>query len=183
VSVVLTRRAVVLAGAAWPLATWAAAPAVPAEVAAELPNARLQGAGRLRYLGLKIYEARLWIGPKPIEKDWSVVPLALEVIYARKLAGEQIAVRSLTEMRRQADLSQETADRWLTGMKQTFPNVAAGDRLTGVSLPGLGARFFFNGQNKGDLRDTEFAKLFFGIWLSDKTSEPKLRQALLGASG
>jgi len=31
-----------------------------------------------------------------------------------------------------------------------------------------------------DIADPEFARLFMGIWLSDRTSEPKMRQALLG---
>ena len=30
------------------------------------------------------------------------------------------------------------------------------------------------------MRDAEFTRLFFGIWLSPRTSEPRLREALLG---
>ena len=56
----------------------------------------------------------------------------------------------------------------------------AGDRITGVHLPGEGARFFVNGRLQGELRDADFARLFFGIWLSPRTSEPALREALLG---
>jgi hypothetical protein len=33
---------------------------------------------------------------------------------------------------------------------------------------------------RGDIRDAEFARLFFGIWLSPRSSEPAMRQALLG---
>ena len=36
-----------------------------------------------------------------------------------------------------------------------------------------------NGKAKGEIADAEFDRLFFGIWLSDATSEPALRQALL----
>jgi hypothetical protein len=32
----------------------------------------------------------------------------------------------------------------------------------------------------GEVRDATFARLFFGIWLSPRTSEPQLRAALLG---
>jgi hypothetical protein len=32
----------------------------------------------------------------------------------------------------------------------------------------------------GDIADAEFARLFFGIWLSPRTSAPALRQALMG---
>ena len=177
--------AVLAAAPGWPRAaqaqgTAAPAPAVPAEVKAELPGALLQGQGRLRFLGLRIYEARLWIAAPGLGVDWALSPLALELLYARGLDGSKIAEHSLAEMRRQGEIEAGKATRWLAAMKEVFPDVQAGERLTGVHLPGLGARFFVNGQLKGDVRDAEFARLFFGIWLSPRTSEPSLRDALLG---
>jgi hypothetical protein len=32
----------------------------------------------------------------------------------------------------------------------------------------------------GEIRDAAFARLFFAVWLSPRTSEPALRSALLG---
>ena len=52
--------------------------------------------------------------------------------------------------------------------------------IIGLLLPGQGARFFFNGRASGELAEAEFARLFFGIWLSPRTSEPALREQLLG---
>ena len=40
-----------------------------------------------------------------------------------------------------------------------------------------------NGKPIGDVRDAEFNRLFFGIWLSSKSSEPKMRRELIGAAG
>ncbi len=167
------------------LAAWTATPAwasraAPPEVAADLPDARLQGSSRLRFFGLQVYDVRLWSGATPVAADWASTPLALEIEYLRNIEGGQIAERSLKEMRRQADITADTAERWLNTMKKTFPDVRAGDRLTGISAPGQGARLFFNGAARGDVRDPEFARLFFGIWLSPRTSEPAMRQALLG---
>ncbi len=159
---------------------WAQATAVPPEVAAALPAAALQGSGRLRFIGLSVYDARLWRGAAPVGGDWMAAPLALELIYLRGLVGRQIAERSIKEMRRQRDLTDDEATRWQSAMVQLFPDVKEGDRITGFVVPGLGARFAVNGTVKGDVRDLEFAKLFFGIWLSEKTSEPALRRALLG---
>jgi hypothetical protein len=178
----LPRRSFIAGAAAAGLAplAWAQAPAVPPEVAAALPGATLQGSGRLRFIGLSVYDARLWRGAAPVGADWMATPLALELVYARNLVGKLIAERSIKEMRRQRDLSDDEAGRWLSAMTQLFPDVKQGDRLTGFLVPGLGARFAFNGEVKGDVRDPEFARLFFGIWLSEKTSEPALRRALLG---
>ena len=159
----------------------AAALAPPAELSADLPQARLQGSGRLRFLGLRIYDIRLWAGAIPVGAQWAGVPLALELEYARSLGGAQIAERSLVEMQRQTDSPADTAERWLSDMKKIFPDVRAGDRITGLNLPGQGARFFHNGMLRGEVRDAEFARLFFGIWLSTRTSEPALRESLLGA--
>ena len=68
-------------------------------------------------------------------------------------------------------------------MRQIFPDVKEGDRITGVQRPGEAARFFVNGQPRGEVRDAEFTRLFFGIWLSPRTSQPRLREALLGTQG
>ncbi len=65
---------------------------------------------------------------------------------------------------------------------EAFPDIVKGDRITGVFEPGVTAKFFFNGQPRGEIRDADFALRFFGIWLSPKTSEPKLRDALLGGA-
>jgi hypothetical protein len=179
----LSRRAVLAAASAVcvsPVA-WAAAPVPPAYLVSDLPQARLQGSGRLRFMGLRIYDIRLWTGASPAGADWAGVPLALELVYARKLVGAQIAERSLAEMRRLAEPAPDTAQRWLAAMKELFPDVNEGDRITGLNLPGQGARFFHNGTLRGDVRDSEFARLFFGIWLSPRTSEPALRASLLGA--
>ena len=178
----LRRRSLVAMAAAAALSprAWAQPAAVPPEVAAVLPGATLQGSGRLRFVGLSVYDARLWRGPSPLGADWTTAPLALELVYQRSLVGRLIAERSLKEMRRQREISDDEAGRWLAAMTQLFPDVKEGDRITGLHVPGVGARFAVNGAVRGDVRDQEFARLFFGIWLSEKTSEPALRRALLG---
>jgi hypothetical protein len=157
----------------------------PGELATELPAARLQGSGRMRFMGLRVYDVHLFTAAKPVPADaggWAEVPLALEIEYARGLDGARIAERSLEEMRRQAEIDAARGERWLAAMKGLFPSVREGDRLTGVHRPGEGARFYFNGSLKGEVRDPEFTRLFFGIWLSTRTSEPALRAALLGGT-
>ena len=39
-----------------------------------------------------------------------------------------------------------------------------------------------NGRAGGELRDAEFARRFIGIWLGEQTSQPALRQSLLGGA-
>lgn len=70
--------------------------------------------------------------------------------------------------------------RWGALMKQMFPDVVDGDRITGVNLPQSGARFYYNGKPIGEVRDREFGNAFFGIWLDPRTSESALLKKPLG---
>lgn len=179
----LNRRRAALLLAALPLVAAAsrAPQALPPEVAAELRGAQLLGKGQLRYLGLHVYDIRLWGEPGATVRDPQAATLALELEYARALDGQAIAERSLKEMKGLARVDSAQAERWLQQMRQIFPDVKKGDRITGVQHPGEAARFFVNGQPRGEVRDAEFTRLFFGIWLSPRTSQPKLREALLGS--
>lgn len=178
----LTRRgavaALLWAAAAPAFAQDAAAP--PAEVGSALPGAKLQGQGRLRFLGLHVYDALLWTVARAPDGEAQNGALALELRYARTLRGPLIAERSIEEMRRVGEFAEAEAQRWLEAMKRLFPDVNAGDRITGVHRPGEAALFFVNGRAVGEVRDARFAQLFFGIWLSPRTSQPALRTQLLG---
>jgi len=156
----VTRRAAMLVLAATPLAL-RAEPAVPPEVGAELPGARLRGSGRMTFFAMHIYDIRLWVGDGFV--DYPSSPLALELDYARTLYGKLIADRSLKEMRHAEDIPDDKAERWLDAMRKTFPDVSRGDRITGVFKPGVSAKFFFNGQPRGEIRDAEFAQRFFTL--------------------
>ena len=82
-------------------------------------------------------------------------------------------------MKRNGPIADDTAATWLTTMTGIFPNVSTGDRITGLQMVNAGTRFWYNGQMRATVADTEFSRLFFGIWLSDRTSEPRLRAELL----
>ena len=155
-------------------------PPLPGWLAARLPGADLRGQGRLRFFGLDIYDALLWTAPGFDPASFERHALALQLVYRRGLVGEQIAERSLTEMRALPGFDASRADTWLARMKTLFPDVAANDQLVGLYQPGVGVGFWLNGQPRGEVADPLFARLFMGIWLSPQTSEPRLRQALLG---
>lgn len=176
----ISRRRCLLAGLALAASVQAVpAPAPPLEIAAGLPGARLHGQGRLRWFGLHVYDARLWTAAAA-GQDIQQSPFALELEYARPIKGEKIADHSIEEMARIGDFAAERGARWRAAMKQLFPDVAPGDRLTGVQRTRSEVLFFHNGILRGTLDDAEFARLFFGIWLSPRTAAPGLREQLLG---
>ena len=158
--------------------TTAAAP-LPPEVARALPLAQRAGSARLRVFGFSVYDATLWVEPGFSATRFERHPLALTLTYLRDLNGAAMAERSLVEMARGTPISPAQSQTWRAAMQASFPDVRAGDRLTGLHSPVRGADFWLNGQARAGVADPEFSRLFFGIWLSQATSEPEMRRALL----
>ena len=153
-------------------------PTPPAEVLAAMPGTRLIGNGRLRYFGLSVYDAALWALPGFEPAEFSQQRFALSLTYLRAFTASDIAQRSLQEIRRVHQVAPDTARVWLTALQEVLPDVAAGDRLTALHPPG-GVAFWHQGRRIGGMGDAAFGTKFFGIWLGEATSEPKLRNALL----
>lgn len=178
--------AIVVGGKAlWPVVTWAqnasSRALLPAEVASVLPNAVPRGSVPFRYFGFLIYQLQLW-APRGFEiQRYEQQAFAFSLTYARDLQGSAIAESSLAEIKKIGFSSPEQQERWLAMMKIAFPDVKAGDRITG-SHDGDGlVMFWHNGRATAKLEDADFARLFFGIWLAPRTSVPPLRDALLRA--
>lgn len=144
-----------------------------------LPDARASAPVRLRVWGFEVYDARLWTRPGFDPQRLAEHAFALELVYLRRLQGSAIAQRSVEEMQRLRALAAGQREQWQERLRQLFPDVSAGDRLTGVHWPGRGAEFWHNGRWIGQIEDTRLASLFFGIWLDEKTSEPGLRAQML----
>lgn len=144
---------------------------------------RTQGTGALRFLGFKAYDATLWLAAAP---GANASPLqnkslfALEIVYNTTLTSDEIVNVSLLEMARLKRLTDVQRKTWTTDMTKFFPSVKSGDRLTGVYVPKLGTRFFFNGKLISEINDPAFGDAFFAIWLDEGAKKPDLRRALLG---
>jgi Chalcone isomerase-like len=153
---------------------------LPAEAREAIADASLSGSGKLTFYGLDVYQSSLWVAPSFKPARFEDHTFALELHYLRSFSADAIAQRSIEEMQRLQTLSDDQSAQWLSALRQALPpNVKKGDRLMGLHRPGTGVVFWNNGKRSGEVRDAEFARQFFAIWLSPKTSEPKLRRALL----
>ncbi len=157
--------------------TAAALPTLPQSVNVAVPDLRLQGEGRLRWFGLLVYDATLWAAGSKWDSDQA---FALDIRYARNISAKRLIGVSVDEMRRLGFGDESTHARWAVEMRRVFPDVAKGERLTGVNIPGEGASFYHNGRLTGTIRDPDFARAFFAIWLDPRTREPELRESLIG---
>jgi hypothetical protein len=164
----------------WAIANQSTEPALPTELANSLPTVELAGKGKLTFFGLEVYESRLWTDSSFKALAFENHSFALELHYMRNFTAVDIAKRSLEEMQRIEPVPEQKATLWVKTLSEAFPNVKKGDRIVGVHKPGFGVTFWHNGKRSSEIRDADFSRQFFAIWLSPKTSEPKLRQALLG---
>lgn len=142
-----------------------------------LDQGRLIGEGRLTYIFLDVYDAQLFAARGAFSPTGEY---ALALRYLMDFDGIDITKRSIDEMQEQGYRDVPQLAKWQTFMSDTFPDVKENDTLIGVRTSTGSSRFFHNGQFVGELDDPEFTNAFFGIWLAPNTSEPKLRQKLLG---
>jgi hypothetical protein len=152
---------------------------LPTEVHEAVADISLSGTGKLTFYGLEVYQSSLWVAPSFKPARFENHAFALELHYLRSFSADAIAQRSIEEMQRLEPLPEQKTEQWLNALREALPNVKKGDRLIGLHRPGAGVVFWSNGKRSGEVRDAEFARQFFAIWLSPKTSEPKLRRALL----
>lgn len=156
----------------------ASAQSLPETIARDVMGLTVRGEAVMRFFGLKVYDVRLWTQMKAFTHT---DPFVVELVYDMTLNGKDIAQRSVKEMRTQGISDEAKLKRWGDEMAKIFPDIKKGDSLIGVSIPGKEARFYNREKLIATVPDPEFAKAFFDIWLSEKSSEPTLRLKLLGA--
>ena len=139
------------------------------------------GDGEMRWLGLRIYHATLWAEQQPFQPERA---FALQLRYERSISRERLVQASLSEMRRLGGgaVDDATLARWRLALLGAFTDVAPGDELIGVYLPGHGARFYNQQRLLADIDDPRLAHAFFAIWLDPATREPDLRGQMMGAA-
>ena len=155
---------------------FAAAPPLPPAVAADNPGLKMLGEGTLRFFGIHVYDGSVWI---PGESYSPTGLFALQLQYDIAVKGTALASKSVEEWKKQGLTDEAKMKRWEAEMSRIFPDIKSGDRLIGVHLPGKGAAFYSADKSLGLIADPEFASAFFGIWLAESTSEPKLRKQML----
>jgi hypothetical protein len=137
----------------------------------------LVGEGRLSVLFWDIYEIQLFSGDGRYDPQR---PVALVLNYLRPVSGRDIADTSIDEIRKLGVSDAVTIAKWQAQLIQLFPDIAKGDRLIGSFDPDTGSQFHLNGALIGVIDDPELSRRFFDIWLSEATSQPRLRRQLLG---
>lgn len=147
------------------------------EITRSIEKAAIVGKARLSVMLWDVYDATLYAPEGTWRKDR---PFALSLHYLRDINGKDIADRSVQEMRKQGYRDEITLAAWHSQMRSIFPDVKNGTVLSGIFIPGKDTRFYEGDHLIGTIKGDLFAQWFFGIWLSENSSEPVLRKQLLG---
>ncbi len=110
----------------------------------------------------------------------SSYPMALEINYLKSMSASALLESTDGELKR-LGIDRASRTRWLASLERILPSVKSGDRLTVLAHGKNKGTFYFNDQAIGDINDRGLAGQFLSsIGLSEKTSQPRLRQQLIG---
>jgi hypothetical protein len=143
----------------------------------DYPTFQAVGSAELTWWGIRVYQATLYA---PLGQYGPNSPHALEIVYRTSISRKQLAKTSVKEIEKNQGRTLSDRAQALELFETVFRDVADGDTLVGLHLPGEGARFYTRTEYLGRIDDAELAAAFFDIWLSPQTSKPKLRRGLLG---
>ncbi len=145
--------------------------------AVELPHPPLLGQAEFKWFFFSVYEVKLW---SPDAKNLYSNVLMLEIKYKKNFKGIDIAKQSEKELLH-SGIEMSVVDKWRKTLLEIFPDINAGDKILASFHPSNGITFYLNSTKVlGHIADLNFSKNFLDIWLGEKTSEPDLRDKLLG---
>lgn len=143
-------------------------------------KANLVGESRLTWLVWDVYDAALYTSGARFNPS---TPFMLELTYLRPLDGASVANKTIEEMQRFGHRNATQTARWKTLMTRWFADIDRNTKLAAMRNTDGSTTFIRDGKTVlGTVAEPEFGRLFFDIWLSERTLRPDLRAELLGLS-
>lgn len=142
-------------------------------VSSVLPDAELRGQATLRFLGLPLYQARLYT-PGGSALDWQK-DLALELTYLRRLSQTDLVTSTLRELDR-TGAPVPVRDQ----LVECFEDVGKGDRYLAVSNGPDEILFWRNDRRMCTLSHPQIKQRFMAIFLGENTRSPAFTRKLRG---
>ncbi|RHW75039.1 chalcone isomerase family protein [Colwellia sp. RSH04] len=115
-------------------------------------------------------------GNYPIGKDSD--KLIFQIQYLADISSKDLIDKTI-EQWQHIGLDENDYKHYINELNTIWPNIMKGDSLA-LLMEKDKSLFYFNNQFVGLVDDPNFGQLFIDIWLSEKTSQPSLRDELLG---
>ena len=143
----------------------------------EFSSPTIIGEGTLKVFFMEIYDLRL-IADSP-NFSWQN-KFKLDFIYTRDLKKESVIKSSIKELRRQSSVTESDIESWQRYLEQSIKSVQEGSHATVLWSPDGHITFYYENSDPTIIEDEGFARAFLNIWLGEETSQPRLRNELLG---
>lgn len=162
----------------WQAALVSVALLVPAGLAAsplsdELSDPQLRGSATFRYLGLPIYDAKLYT-PNGAQFSWNE-DFGLQLTYRKNLKQKALVESTLDEINRQGNTAPSQ-----TQLQQCFQAVSKGDSYLAISEGPDKLGFWRNGLKTCTLSNPGIKRAFMSIFLGDDTRSASFTRQLKG---
>ena len=157
---------------------------LPATLEYQDQSLQLNGAGVREKFWIDLYAAGLYLDQKnnnAREILNSDKPMALKLHVVSKLITSEKMVEAVTEGFEKSTNGktapiQDEINNLLSFFKE---DIHKNDVFDLVYIPGKGVVAYKNGKERGVVKGQDFKKALFGIWLSDKSADDDLKEALL----
>lgn len=136
-------------------------------------NLQKRGEATFRWLGIPIYEARLFT-PSGADLNWQD-DFALELTYLRKISRDTLVESTLTEMQRIGANAPA-----LARLANCYRDVTSGDRFQAITRGADEIRFQFNGLDVCTLTHPDIKAGFMAVFLGENTRSARFTRNLRG---
>lgn len=104
--------------------------------------------------------------------------LVYQINYLKNIDSEDL-IEKTVEQWQHLEFKPERYQGYVSQLKSMWPDIKEGDQLAFVTKSGKSA-FYYNNQLIGSIDNPDFATIFLAIWFSENTTQPALRDKLLG---
>lgn len=141
------------------------------------------GSAALNKLFFHVYDAELWVDDAHRANFNPSDPqarYALHLTYHVDIDAADFLERTLEELERQPNVTPAMKKAFHEQLTLIYPDVSDGQSITAVHDPDKGMILCHQGVVRGGIKDAGMIRAFFAIWLGEHSSEPALRDRLLG---
>lgn len=135
------------------------------------------GNATFTFLFWDIYNSRLFTKTGEYDEN-SDQDLLFKIKYLKDISADELIKRTV-EQWQHLKYDESKYQHYIPKMKAIWPDIKSGDSLT-LYRKNQTTLFYFNNEEVGNINDKRFSNLFLDIWLSNNTSQPKLRKQLIG---
>ncbi|WP_144213417.1 chalcone isomerase family protein [Shewanella donghaensis] len=140
---------------------------------------KMVGTADMDLLWFSVYSAKLM----SIDGQYQTkqFPLKLEIQYHRDIEAADL-IEATVEQWQHIGIDESLIPLLQAQIEDAWPDVKEGDKLSFMMHEQSKGQFFFNDEALPMIFEPGFSEAFLGIWLSENTSRPELRQQLIGAT-